>query len=57
VAVPVMDVVDVGMAMCHRLVTMPVGMGRQREFLGRVLVLMVLVVGMLVSVFQSLVLM
>ena len=36
--------------MSHRFVTMPVGMGHLRQLRGRVLVLMVLAVGMLVSV-------
>lgn len=57
VPVTVMDVVDVGMAMRHRVVTVPVGMGGLRELLGRMLVLMVLVMDVLVSVLQSLVLM
>src|SRR2546425_9347407 len=48
VPVPVMDVVDVGMAMNHRLVAMPVGMRQLRELLGRVVVLVVLVVGLFV---------
>ena len=57
VPVAVMDVVYVGVAMRCRFVTMPVGMGLLRQLRGRVLVLMVLVVGMLVSMLQSLVLM
>lgn len=52
-----MDVVDVGMAMRHRFVTMPVGMGRLRQLLGGVVVLVMLVVGVLVRVLQGLVLM
>jgi hypothetical protein len=55
--VAVMNVVDVRMAMRHRFVTMPVGMGRLLQLPGRVLVLVVLVVVMLVGVLQSLVLM
>ena len=55
--VAVMDVVDVRMAMRHRFVTMPVGMGRLLQLPGPVVVLVVLVVVMLVGVFQSLVLM
>ena len=51
-----MDVVDVRVAMGHRFVTMPVGMGRLRELIGGVLVLMVVVVDVLMSVLQSLVL-
>ena len=51
--VAVMDVVHVGMAMRHRFVAMPVGVGRLLQLSGRVLMLVVLVVGMLVSVLQS----
>ena len=57
VPVAMVDVVDVGVAMSHRFMTMPVGMGRLRQLVGRVLVLMVLVVVMLVGVLQGLVLM
>ena len=57
VPVAVMGVVDVGMPMSHGFVTVPVSVRRQRELLGRVVVLMVFVVGMLVGVLQSLVFM
>lgn len=57
VPVPVMDVVDVGMAMNHRLVAMPVGMRQLRELLGRVVVLVMLIMGVLVRVLLSLVFM
>lgn len=57
VPVPVMRVVNVRVVMSQRFMTMPVSMRRLRELLGRVLVQMVLVVGVLVRVLQSLMLM
>ena len=54
--VPVMDVVNVGVTMNQPLVTMLVGMRHLCELGGRVFVLMVVVVGVLVRMLQSLVL-
>jgi hypothetical protein len=49
-------IVDVRVAMDHRIVAMRVGVGSLSQLCGRVFVLMVLVVDVLVRVFQGLVL-
>ena len=51
--VPVRDVVHVGVAMDHRLVAVPVGVRCLRELGGRVLVLVVLVVGVFVRMLEG----
>ena len=50
------DVVDVGVAMSDLLVAMPVRMRHLRELLGSVVVLVMLIMGVLVCMLQSLML-